>query len=161
MMKRGRGMLLLGVGIVIFGFAMSARGDEKKATDNMQITREAMQAEKKLFVAANMQLSEDEAQAFWPIYERYQQELQQLNDRHGKLIEEYSKQYNSLSDEKAQELLDEALTIEAERQKALQKYLPAFRDVLPVKKVARYFQIENKIQAVVNYDLAAEIPLVE
>ena len=160
-MRIRRSLRMLRAGAIALMLTVSPAGAEEKAADNMQIAREAMQAEKKLFVAANMQMSEAEAQAFWPIYDRYQQALQQLNERYGKLIEEYAKQHDSLSDETASKLLDEAVALETDRQKARQQYLTEFRKALPIKKVARYFQIENKIQAIVNYDLAAEIPLVE
>lgn len=160
-MKSSIGMCMLATVAATLTLTALSMDAQEKVTDNMHIVREAMQAEKKLFIAANMQLTEAEAQVFWPIYDRYQQEQQKLNERLAKLMKEYVKQHDTLSDEAAQKLLDEALAIEADRQKALRSYLLEFRKVLPVKKVARYYQLENKIQAVVNYDLAAEIPLVE
>jgi len=66
-----------------------------------------------------------------------------------------------MNNEKARALLDESITIESLGLKLRQAYLPKFRKVLPEKKVARYYQIENKIQATLNYELAKEIPLVQ
>jgi hypothetical protein len=112
-------------------------------------------------LADTMQLTEAEAKAFWPVYASYQKELSTLNDRMIKLINEYAHNYQTISDQVAKRLVDEYLTIEAARQKLRQTYLPRFRKVLREKQVVRYYQLENKVQAAVNYELAAEIPLVK
>ena len=77
------------------------------------------------------------------------------------MIRNYAMNLENMSDEAAKKMLDEWLALEMERQKMREAYLPKFREVLPDKKVARYYQLENKILAVVNYELAAEIPLVK
>jgi len=134
---------------------------QDKPADNMQIVREKVRADKKLFVAANMELTESEAKGFWPLYERYQKDLEKLGERTLELIRDYAMNFEKMSDEAAKKMLDEWLALEMERQKMREAYLPKFRAVLPDKKVARYYQLENKILAVVNYELAAEIPLVQ
>jgi hypothetical protein len=127
----------------------------------MQILLEKIRADKKLLVAANMELTDAEAKAFWPVYENYQNELFLLRLRTARFIKEYSEAYKDMKNEKAKALLDEAMTIESLGLKLRQAYLPKFRNVLPEKKAARYYQIENKIQAALNYELAKEIPLVQ
>jgi uncharacterized membrane protein len=124
------------------------------AQDNMQILRDKIKADKKLLVAANMELTESEAKGFWPVYEEYQKDLTAINQRIGKLIESYAADYraNTLTDEKAQKLIDELVAIE-KADGGLQ--------ALPPKKVARYLQIENKIRAALKYELAANIPAVQ
>jgi hypothetical protein len=141
-------------------FTVSAWAQDKPA-DTMQLVRDKIQADKKLFIADNKQLTEAEAKAFWPVYASYQKELSTLNDRMIKLINEYAHNYQTISDQVAKRLVDEYLTIEAARQKLRQTYLPRFRKVLREKQVVRYYQLENKVQAAVNYELAAEIPLVK
>ena len=130
--------------------------------DNMQILREKLKADKKLVVAANMQLTEAEARNFWPVYEEYQKELQKLNERTANAIVAYAKEYNakSLTDAKAKSLLDQYLGIEESEIKMKRAFVPKLSKVLPGQKVARYMQIENKIRAIVKYELAAEMPLV-
>ena len=130
--------------------------------DNMQILREKLKADKKLVVAANMQLTEAEARNFWPVYEEYQKELQKLNERTANAIVAYAKEYNakSLTDDKAKSLLDQYLGIEESELKMKRAFVPKLSKVLPGQKVARYMQIENKIRAIVKYELAAEVPLV-
>ena len=125
----------------------------------MQILREKVRADKKLFVVANMELTEPEGRAFWPVYEKYQDELFLLRTRTAKLIMDYADAFEKLSDATARKLLDESITIEALGVELRKAYLPKFRQVLPEKKVARYYQIENKIHAALYYDLATQIPL--
>ncbi len=134
---------------------------QEKPADNMQLVFEKIRADKKLFVAENMQLTEAEAKTFWPVYERYQDELFLLRSRTVKLIKDYADAYEKMTNEKAKKLLDEYITIETLGPKLRQAYLPKFRSVLPEVKVARYYQIENKIQAALMYELAGNIPLVK
>lgn len=132
---------------------------QDRPADNMQILREKVRADKKLFVVANMELTEPEGRAFWPVYEKYQDELFLLRTRTAKLIMDYADAFEKLSDATARKLLDESITIEALGVELRKAYLPKFRQVLPEKKVARYYQIENKIHAALYYDLATQIPL--
>jgi hypothetical protein len=137
-----------------------ARTQEKPA-DNMQIFREKVRADKKLLVAENMQLTEAETKAFWPVYDQYQHELFLLRARTVKLIKDYADSYEKMSNDTARKLLDELMIIESLGPKLRQTYLPKFREVLSEVKVVRYYQIENKIQAALIYELAANIPLMK
>jgi len=136
---------------------------QDKATDNMQILREKIKADKKLLVATNMELTESEAKGFWPVYEDYQKDLATINQRIIKLIESYAADYrtNTLTDEKAKKLIDEFVAIEQAEAGLKASYVPKLSKVLPPKKVARYLQIENKIRAAVKYELAGGVPLVQ
>jgi hypothetical protein len=138
------------------GFAMA----QDQPADNMEIVKEKIKSDKKLLVATNMQLTESEAKTFWPVYESYQAELGKLRDREIKLIEKFAASYETMSDDVAKKLLDDSLSIDSDHQKLRQSYLAKFRGVLPDAKVARYYQIENKIDAVLEYELARRIPLV-
>jgi Spy/CpxP family protein refolding chaperone len=136
---------------------------QDKPADNMAIVMEKVRADKKLLVAGNMNLTESEAAAFWPVYEAYQKDLSALNVRTKKAIESYAAAYGqgTVPDETAKKLLDETLAIEASELELKRSYVPKFQKVLPAAKVARYYQIENKIRAAVRYELAAAIPLVK
>ncbi len=148
--------------IMLFGFAPLGFAQDKPA-DNMQILRDKIRADKKLLVATNMELTESEAKAFWPIYEEYQKDLQKINRRIADLLESYAADFRSksLTDDKAKKLIDESLAIEQAEANLRSSYAPKLSKVLPVKKVARYLQIENKIRALVKYDLASGVPLVK
>jgi hypothetical protein len=131
--------------------------------DNMQILLDKVRADKKLVVAANMELTEQEAARFWPVYEAYQKDLQDLNGRVRTMIKDYAGAYNqgAVAEDVAKKLLDTALALEASELELKRSYLPKFQAALPAAKVARYYQIENKIRAAIKYELAAEIPLVD
>lgn len=151
-------------GFVIVGMVMAMVGpalSENKTADNMKIVHEKIRADKKLFVAENMELTETEAKAFWPVYERYQDEQFLLRARTEKLIGNYADAYERMTDVTARQLLDESLTIQSLDLKVRQAYLEEFRKVLPDIKVVRYYQMESKIQAVLLYELAANIPLIK
>jgi len=134
---------------------------QEKPADNMQLVREKIKTDKKLFIAENMNLTESEAKVFWPVYENYQKDLGKLVDKTVKLIENYAANFQTMTEEAAKELIDGYLAIEGERVTLMKSFLPKFRKVLPEKKVARYYQLENKIDAVVNFGLAKQIPLVK
>ena len=133
-----------------------------KPADNMQILRDKIKADKKLLVAANMELTELEARGFWPVYNQYQKDLAAINQRIAKLIQSYAADYRAqtLTDEKATKLTDELVAIEKTEAGLKGSYVPKLSKVLPPKKVARYLQIENKIRAIVKFELADAVPLV-
>ncbi len=143
--------------------ASSPALSQEKQADNMQILLDKIKADKKLVVAANMDLMESEAKGFWPVYGQYQKDLEAINQRIGKLIGSYAEDYRNatLTDEKAQKLTTELITIQNDEAALQAAYVPKLNKVLPAKKVARYLQIENKIRAAIKYELASNIPLVE
>ena len=148
------------IALLLLSMALPVLAQDKPA-DTMQIVREKIQADKKLLVAVNMDLTEKENQAFWPVYESYQKDLGLLNGRMLALIKDFAKNYQTMSDETAKKLVGEYLAIEGDRVTLKQSYLPKLRQALPEKKVARYLQIENKVEAVIDYELAEGIPLVK
>jgi hypothetical protein len=154
--------VFLAVAALITVWVVSPAVGQDKPADNMQILRDKLKADKKLFVAANMELTESEAKGFWPVYEAYQKDLDAIYVRTGKLIQTYATEYNAktLTDEKAKTLIDEMVATEKADAGLMAAYAPKLSKVLPPKKVARYLQIENKIRAMLKYDLAANIPLV-
>ena len=127
--------------------------------DDRELAREAIQANKKLVVSANMNLNTNEKEGFWAVYEDYQKDLEKILERTVALIEDYAVNFENLSDKKAKELLNSHLKIEADTVKLKKSYLRKFQKVLPAQKVVRYYQIENKIEAIVDYDLVDKIPL--
>jgi hypothetical protein len=145
---------------MMIGIAGSAAAQNTPA-DNMDIVKEKIRTDKKLFILTNMQLTKTEAKNFMPVYGDYQAKLEKLVDRKGKLIEKFAANYETLSDDIAKSLLDNDLTIDSDYQKLRQSYLPKFRGVLPDKKVARFYQLESKIHALVEFELARRIPLVQ
>jgi hypothetical protein len=158
-------MMVLQVAVLVLSFLFVGSVQAQEATQmNMEILKEKIKADKKLVVAANMNLTDAEAKTFWPLYDGYQKELEQINQRLGAMIKAYADAYNAgkgeISDDQAKKLLAEALAGEESEVKLRQSYAAKLGKVLPATKVARYLQIENKIRAIVKFELAAQIPLV-
>ncbi len=153
---------VLVLGLIAPVLAVAPAFAQQKATTNMDILLQKIKADKKLVVAANMDLSDAEAKGFWPVYDNYQGDLQALNQRIMKLVVRYADLYNNntMSDDAAKALLEEAVAIEQAEVAMKQSYIPKLTGVLPATKVARYIQIENKIRALIRYELADGIPLV-
>jgi hypothetical protein len=150
--------------IVLFAVAtLLALPAAAQTASDMQILAQKIKADKKLVVAANMQLTEAEAKNFWPVYDAYQADLQKINQRILGAIKRYADAYNKgpVSDEAAKKLINEAIAIEDAEVKLKRSYVPKLEKVIPGMKVARYIQIENKIRAIGKYELAANIPLVQ
>ena len=150
--------------IVLFSVvALLALPAFAQTSSDMQILAQKIKADKKLVVAANMQLTEAEAKGFWPVYDAYQADLQKINQRLIAAIKNYANAYNKgpVSDETAKKLINEAIAIEESEVKLKRSYLPKLEKVIPGMKVARYLQIENKIRAIAKFELATQIPLVE
>ena len=158
----GIAVFVVAFGFTMFGFVVPVWTQDKPA-DNMQILRDKVKADKKVLVALNMGLTESQANDFWPIYSQYQKELGQINRRIRSLLESYAGDYNnrSLTNAKAQKLIDEFVSIEKAEADLKASFAPKLNKVLPAIKVARYLQIENKIRAIINFDIAAQVPLIE
>jgi len=134
------------------------------ADTNMQILVQKLKADKKLLVAGNMELTDAESKGFWPLYDAYQKDLQQVNERILKTVSEYAEAYNqgkgSISNDTAKKLLNEVISIEEQEVKLKRANAEAIGKVLSASKTARYIQIENKIRAIIKFELAQQIPLV-
>jgi hypothetical protein len=147
---------------MVTGVAVSTMA-QTAGTTNMDILRQKIKADKKVVVAANLQLTEAEGKAFWPVYDAYQKDLQQINQRMTAMILAYADAYKKgpIANDTAKKLMDEAVAIDDAEAKLTRSTLPKVMSALPATKAARYVQIENKIRAVIKYELAAGIPLVE
>jgi hypothetical protein len=132
-------------------------------TTNMDILRQKIKADKKLLVAQNLQLTDAEGATFWPVYEAYQKELERVNQRLTAVIDMYAAAYNKgpIGNDVAKKLLDETLAVDDAEAKVKSSYAPKVLATLPATKAARYIQIESKIRALIRYELAAGIPLVQ
>ncbi len=130
-------------------------------TDQLQQLRADVQADRQALVAANLELSDAEGQAFWPLYREYRAEMAKMvGDPMQKLIQEYARVYDSATPEQAKSMVDQMMAIGRDELKIKESYLPKFRKVVSEVKVARFLQIENKIDALIRLDLAASIPLI-
>jgi hypothetical protein len=132
-----------------------------KPADNLDALREKLRADKRLLIAESLELTEKEAQAFWPVYNAYQSDMIGHYDRILKLLDTYAASYKSMTDPIATQLLGEFLSLQTSYLNIIVSYVPRFEKVLPPRKVARLYQLENKLRALVDYQLAQEVPLIK
>ena len=145
--------------MALLAFATSASAQNVDPWTAMQQLQADIKADRQAVVAGNLPLTEGEAKAFWPVYKEYRGEVEKLGDRVAKMIAAYAANYQSMNDTKADAFFTEWMSIERDRVGVREKFVPRIRAVLPAQKAARYFQIENKLDALVSVGIAAEIPL--
>lgn len=129
------------------------------ADEALDLKKKILFDQKRLVVMENMDFTEEEAAAFWPVYEEHQEELFQINQRGAKLILAYASVYQTLTDEQAVKLVDEYYDIQDDRLAVMKKMAAEVGKTLPGKKAFRYMQVESKLSAIGRFELAKEIPL--
>ena len=128
-------------------------------TTQRQLDIAAARAQRKATVGANMDLTTDQAAKFWPVYDAYEAKMDRIEDRHVKELKDFAAKYNSLTEADAAKKLDEVMAIQQARLDVQRNFVPKFRDAIPQVKVTRFFQIDNKIQALIQCDIAQLVPL--
>jgi len=151
-----RMMITFTVGMLLFageGFAADTTGD-------IEVVRSIAEAERKAIVADNMHMTLAEAEKFWPIYNEYREEARKVGDKRVKVIRDLANEFDTLDDERAEEMLREVLDFQADRVKLRKSYVRKFKKAIPAKKTVRFFQIDSKLDTVIDFALAQEVPLV-
>ena len=153
---------------LVFVFSMAnSNVFAQKETDNgisvekdLLLVRRDLRAEKKKIIAANVPLTEAESTKFWPVYDQYAEELRKLNDEFITVIKDYAANQKTLTDAQAVSMIKRWSELQVEAAKTRLKYVPLIEKVIPGKKAALYFQIERRLQALLDIQVASEVPLV-
>ena len=127
---------------------------------DLALVRRDIRAEKKKIIAANVSLTETEATKFWPIYDQYVVEMTKHNDEFFAVIKDYAANQKTITDAQASSMIKRWVEIQIGRDQLRQKYIPLFEKVIPGKKVALFFQIDRRLYALLDLQIASEIPLV-
>jgi hypothetical protein len=141
-------------------FAQAAGSNTASETD-IKLLREDIRSERKRLVAANMPLTDTEATKFWPIYDQYATEVSKLGDTRVALIKEYAQSYDTMTDAQANDLMNRSAAIDQQFSALLLKYVPIFERVISAKKTAKWYQIDRRLDLLINLELAASIPMVD
>jgi len=128
--------------------------------EKLEITRDGIERQRRVIVAGSLPLTSAEEKAFWPLFDEHQKALRALDTRADRLIADYVAEYDRLTDERARTMLDEMVRLDEDRAKLRRRWVDRMAKALPPRKLARYFQIENKLEALVRADLTRQIPLV-
>lgn len=126
-----------------------------------QLDIAAARAQRKAVIGENMDLTSAEAKVFWPLYDQYQKRMDKIEDRHIREIKSYVASYRNLTNADATRKLNEVMRIEQDRLNVQREFIPKFRAVMSPIKVTRFFQIENKLHAMVQCHLAQLVPLAQ
>jgi hypothetical protein len=127
----------------------------------IQMLRQEVGKDRREIVKANMLLTNSEAARFWPLYDQYRNEMHKVGDRRLKVITDYAANRDSMSEDEANKLAREWLDAEKERVNIKEEYLKKFqKEGLSARTTARFFQIDQKLDAAVDAALAARIPLI-
>jgi len=157
--------------VALFAFSAPAVGAQATATTTaaqastadvereMDSVRKIVRSNRRKIIAVGMDLTAEENQKFWPLYAEYRDSATKQNDRLAKIILEYAKNYDTLSDPQALKLMNDYATLDKDRLNLRGAYVKKFGAFLPPKKLMRYFQMEQKLDAIMNYELAGTIPL--
>jgi hypothetical protein len=151
-------VFILAVGMLLTRALLPVQAEDSPA-EHMQLVKDKIKADKKLFIAENMQLTEKEAKAFWPVYDRFQKDLDEHNKKFSSMIDDYAKTYDTMTDEQAYTLINTYLGLETGWAYLIKAYIPKLKKALGMKKAMRYLQLENKIHTLHRFDLAVNIPL--
>lgn len=150
-----RGVLILVMAALLVAPAVSVQA---KST---ALSLAQVQAQRKAIIEATVAPSPQQAEEFWHTYWLYRGQVSMLTDRLMALIEEYGASSASLTDDRAAAMVNEIMDIQAQRAELRQEYVKKFQKILLPKQVVRWYQTENKLDAVVQADIAAAIPLDE
>jgi hypothetical protein len=140
--------------------ATAAPSFAQSATDELELIRVIVEAERKVVVATNMNLSDAESEAFWPVYNEFETAVRSVNDKRVKILTELARNFETLTDEQAVDLLEEHFKFQQERVKVRKSYMKKFKKVLSGKQLARFYQIDGKIDTIIDFDIARAVRLV-
>jgi hypothetical protein len=169
-MKKNLLAVLALSGVVLFGHQSGFAQDsstQTSAAENAQIDqdilllRKDIRSQKKQLIAANLPLTDAEAQKFWPLYDQFTQELVSINNEKYALIKQYGQNYDTMTDAQADDWTQRLVKLDINVADLRQKYWANFRKVLPAKKTALYEQVERRAQMLIDIQLASAIPLVQ
>ena len=138
-----------------------AQKEPQISDQDIQLLRKDLRAQKKQLVAANLSLTADQATKFWPVYDQYIAEQTKIHDQKYAVIKEFATSWGSIDDAKAQELTNKALAVDQQVTQLRIKYVSLFLKVLPGKQVATFYQIDRRLQMMVDLQLMSQIPLVQ
>jgi len=149
--------IVLGFSMLFFAATMFAQS----TNDYMEVERAALKTEKKAIIVEAMAFTDEESKVFWPLYNEYSEKKYVINTNVYTNITDYADNYEALSGEKAIELWNNSMKYKGELAKLEKSYFKKFLKILPGKKAARYFQLENKLNMLIQAELAIEIPLIQ
>lgn len=138
---------------------LSPSASAQTVKETLDVTRQAVETQRRVLVSGALPLTEAEAKAFWPLYDDYEKERRRIEERANKLVADFMAAAASLSDAQAKAMLQEALAVDEARLALRRSYSERMAKAIPPRKLVRFFQIDNKLDSVVRADISRQIPL--
>lgn len=152
---------------MLLGFALMsgnravAQTSQLESDEDIKLFRKDVRSLKKQIIAANMDLTDTEAQQFWPIYDKYTSELAAITDTKYTLLQEYAQNYSAMTGDQAESYIKGRVAVEESIMKLRLKYFPVFRQVLSGKATALFFQMDWRLGLIMELQLTSQTPLIE
>jgi hypothetical protein len=127
--------------------------------DLIEVARSVVTADRKTVVVAAMQLTDDEAKDFWPLYREYRSAMDKITDDRVKLVLDYAKVYPNVPEEQAKEMLNTYTSLEQRQVEKRNAYIKKFSKILPADKALRFAQVETRLDLLIHLNLAARVPI--
>ena len=140
--------------------AISPSSDQQNIQAYIGLLRTNVRQQKSEIMGSMMQLSAADAAKFWPIYEQYDAELAKLNDQRVANIQDYANAYDNMTDEKADELIQKALSYRKQRSELLAKYYGQVKQALGGITAARFVQVEDQLLLIIDLQIDSSLPVV-
>ena len=127
--------------------------------EDIALLRQDLRAKKMQVIGQNMSLSDTEAQKFWPVYNHYVKDLQEVNNQKYALLKQYAQMWSTMTDQDAVIYVRNWLEADGQAQALRVKYVPLVNQVLPGKKAATFFQLDRRLNMIIDLQLFSQIPL--
>ncbi len=135
-----------------------AQNQEPTIDSTIAVVRANMQADRTTLITAGMNFNDKDGAAFWPIYEQYEYERSRLDDRRAAVIKQYAQKYPTLTDAEAKAMAEQMLDCESRLAELKKKYYKKFNKVLPALTVTKFFQLERRIDLLMDMQVEAALP---
>jgi 4-amino-4-deoxy-L-arabinose transferase-like glycosyltransferase len=148
---------IAGVALVCLAAATAAKAQTVKET--LEVTRQAIESQRRVLVSGALPLTDAEADAFWPLYDAYEKERRPLDESANKLVADFLAGSAGLTDAQAKSMVEKALEIDEGKLRVRRVHLGRMLKAISPRKVARFYQIDNKLDAAVRADITKQVPL--
>ena len=153
--------------VLVFAFpaaGSSAFAQRETATGvqvekDIELIRKDLRSEKKKIIALNVPFTETEATKFWPVYDQYAADMRKHYDEFYAIIKDYAANQKTITDDQAIKMIQRWSAVQVELAQTREKYIPIIEKVIPGKKAALFFQIDRRVYALIDLQVASEIPL--
>lgn len=155
------------LGLVIGGFTISpstaatqtSEAEKLNSEHYIELVRRDVRQDAREIIGQQMTFKQAEAEKFWPVYERYEADLNRLGDQKLALIKDYADNYKTMTEDKAGELTSKAIELDILRTSLLQQYLPQFQKALTNRRAAQFYQVEMPLLKIVDLQIASQMPM--